>query len=539
MEQTDARPAIERADATAILSVLLILLGVVLIRNAWIAEDAYIMFRTIDNFQHGWGLTWNPTERVQAYTCPLWMFVLSGVSLITSEFYYSTIAFSIVITLGIAYLLAFKIANSPWAGIAGLTALLFSRGFIDYSTSGLENAMTHLILVWFCLVFFTREASPRSHFWLCLIACCGMLNRMDTVLFYLPALIYTYWQIPKWKGMQLTALGFLPFFLWEAFSLFYYGMLIPNTAYAKLNVGISKTEMMWQGIYYYLHGFSKDPLTMLVIACGLVLAWMTKSAKHRLLVIGIDLYLLYICKIGGDYMSMRFFTGPFIVAVVLLLRNAQLSRPQPALGLIAVLLLLGLTTPHNPIVNNDDYGTNDYAQEVDNKGIADERGFYYPHLGLLRAHRGRFVPDLYNRIRPNSKRRGVYVSGNVGQWVFAMHPTAHVIDQAALADSLLSRLPAASVKNWRVGHYLRNLPEGYEESVRSGKNMLADPNLARFYDRMKLIVSGDLFSRERMVAIWQLNTGQLDHLIDFRHYKKHTGPPGQTEIAEEPAKNRE
>jgi arabinofuranosyltransferase len=47
--------------------------------RAWLCDDAYITFRTVDNFIHGYGLTWNVAERVQAYTHPLWMLLLSGV----------------------------------------------------------------------------------------------------------------------------------------------------------------------------------------------------------------------------------------------------------------------------------------------------------------------------------------------------------------------------------------------------------------------------------------------------------------------------
>ncbi len=41
------------------------------------SDDAYITLRTVDNFINGYGLTWNISERVQAYTHPLWMFLLS------------------------------------------------------------------------------------------------------------------------------------------------------------------------------------------------------------------------------------------------------------------------------------------------------------------------------------------------------------------------------------------------------------------------------------------------------------------------------
>lgn len=60
--------------------VLLILLGIfalVLYRSAWLCDDAYITFRTVDNFINGYGLRYNTGERVQAYTHPLWLLLLS------------------------------------------------------------------------------------------------------------------------------------------------------------------------------------------------------------------------------------------------------------------------------------------------------------------------------------------------------------------------------------------------------------------------------------------------------------------------------
>ena len=50
----------------------------VLLRTAWLSDDALITFRTVLNFTHGYGLTFNVAERVQAYTHPLWMLMLTG-----------------------------------------------------------------------------------------------------------------------------------------------------------------------------------------------------------------------------------------------------------------------------------------------------------------------------------------------------------------------------------------------------------------------------------------------------------------------------
>lgn len=69
-------------------------LAIVLLTNAWILDDAYITFRTVDNLVHGLGLTWNVEERVQAFTHPLWMFVVSLCYLATHELFFTVILLS-------------------------------------------------------------------------------------------------------------------------------------------------------------------------------------------------------------------------------------------------------------------------------------------------------------------------------------------------------------------------------------------------------------------------------------------------------------
>jgi hypothetical protein len=65
--------------------------AVIVVVNAWMADDAFITLRTVDNFVAGHGLTWNVQERVQAYTHPLWMFLLSLLYVFTREPYFTGI----------------------------------------------------------------------------------------------------------------------------------------------------------------------------------------------------------------------------------------------------------------------------------------------------------------------------------------------------------------------------------------------------------------------------------------------------------------
>ena len=275
----------------------------IVVISAWLSDDAYITFRTIDNFINGFGLTWNVTERVQVYTHPLWMFILSAFYFITREIYFTSITVSILISTGAVLLLFYKLSNSITNTIFISLILIFSKAFIDYSTSGLENPLTHLLIVVFFILYFNEERRGNKLFNLSFIASLAVLNRMDTILIFLPALIVIYFRDNKWRGLLIVIAGFSPFILWEIFSLFYYGFPFPNTAYAKLNTGISQIELVQQGFYYFLYSFFLDPLTPIILLTGLTIPLVSKNRTLLPLAIGIVCYMIYILNIGGDFMG--------------------------------------------------------------------------------------------------------------------------------------------------------------------------------------------------------------------------------------------
>ncbi len=81
-----------RAARHYLIAAALALFLLELIRTAWVCDDAYITFRTVDNFVHGYGLRWNVDERVQGFTHPLWMLVVSLAYVVTREAYFTAIA---------------------------------------------------------------------------------------------------------------------------------------------------------------------------------------------------------------------------------------------------------------------------------------------------------------------------------------------------------------------------------------------------------------------------------------------------------------
>jgi arabinofuranosyltransferase len=480
---------------------------VFLLRTAWVSEDAYISFRVVSNFLSGYGLRWNTADRVQVFTDPLFVGLVTLVTWIGMDVYFATVAVSLVLTFAAFFLLA---ANATEFGVGILTAvLLFSKGFMDFSISGLENPATHCALAAYVFVYWRR----RDPFWLSLIAALAVTNRTDTVLLFLPSLAITYFQAgPKaWKRILW---GWSPFIFWSLFSLFYYGFLFPNTAYAKLHTGIPESDLLNQGIVYFINAIRCDTVTILAIAFGLVVAWL---AREWLLGAGVVLYLIYIVRVGGDFMSARFFTAPLILSVAILVRH---WRPQPVLaaGTIAVIAGLGMSIPSPTITSaNTEFST--VAHPLDVGGIADERGYYYQGAGLLRYHRYVLWPDTGGSfIGHDLKVKGVkvFVVGNIGYIGYQAGPAVHIIDPFGLGDALLARLPVKPGL-WRIGHFERELPAGYVDTITTGFNKISDPNIAEYYRHLQTVISGHLWTSRRVKEIFLFNIGYYEHLLPKYH----------------------
>ena len=150
--------------------------------------------------------------------------------------------------------------------------LVCSKAFVDYSTSGLENPLTHLLLAVFYAVY--HRSGPRTVLWLSLLAALGAVNRLDAMVFFGPSLAYALWQRRSVATLLDCGSGMMPLALWLLFSLFYYGFPFPNTAYAKLATGVPLGDRLSLGVEYLYNSLRIDPITLAVVAAALVVAAM-------------------------------------------------------------------------------------------------------------------------------------------------------------------------------------------------------------------------------------------------------------------------
>lgn len=493
---------------------LLLVLLLLVVKTAWVGDDAFITLRTVDNVIHGHGLVWNLGERVQSFTHPLWLLLLTLGYAIIREPFWTVYIVSGLVTLAACGLLLWRVAGSTTNAVLAGGALALSKFFVDYTTGGLGNPLLYLLAAWFVILWFrlrddldAGRPAGRPVFLLVLATALMILTRIDAVLLIGPPLLVALRRAgPRhWRPM---ALGLAPLVIWEIFAVIYFGFPVPNTAYAKLNTGIPLSDLAGQGLYYYQDLLRGDPLLALVLVAALVVVFRRPGRGERAFGVGMVLVLLYIVRIGGDFMAGRFFTLPYFLAVCLLARRP--TPPPRLVGVAAVVLGAALFVPRNPV-------TCAFAYDLppDFHGIADERGYYYPWTGALRRlaadrEEFEFVRGGKASREITDERGPAYQALDcVGMYPFFAGPDLYAVDRFALSNVFLARLPA-NVTNfrgsWRIGHFYRDFPEGYIESVSAEHNMLKDKELSYLYDQVQLVTTGPLFTRARWQAIWYLNT---------------------------------
>ena len=492
------------------------------LRLAWLGDDALITLRTALNVTHGWGLGFNATEAVQAYTHPLWFLLWTAVGSISGQWAFGVLAMGVAFTtLGVA-LLVFRMSSVPV--LIGVTSLLlFSNAFMEYSTSGLENSLAYTF-AGILLSLTGMHSQPRHEMWWAALlgfAAAGLfLTRMDLIIALIPVaitLVWGYRQHLKIVGVGLIAFA-LPTAFWFLWTYLNYGTALPNTFAAKRNVDIPLGELIFQGFRYLWVGFENDPVTLLAIALGVALALSLGTLIVRAWALGIIAYLGYILWIGGDYMGGRFLAVPVYISVFLIAltvkqvsgddKSGQIFSGRSAAALaatIAVLLSISAMgqTPvalANPQVARWDYGTS--------AGIADERGLSVERGRSLRSaliQGQEAVPTFKELNDPSAGELTLFsIHGLSKNWpgpgtadgtpvgveaicsllpvvALSTGPRTHLIDTCGLTDRFVATIPfkPATSLGWRAGHLERELPSGYVDAVETGDSeRVTDPELA-------------------------------------------------------------
>jgi arabinofuranosyltransferase len=513
----------------ALASLLTLTFLAVLIRTAWLSDDALITLRTVMNVTHGFGLRFNIDERVQTYTHPLWLAVLTAAYYLTSNVYFAAFMSSLLLSV-LAFWTAITRAASAWQGATVVVILFFSRAFVDFSTSGLENPLSCVLLAWFVFTIVRLDhASAESgvtpgsgleyrraltRLWL--LASLLYLTRPDDIVLVVPLLLMATWRGRGRGAVRAALIGLVPAAAWTGFAIVYYGFPFPNTAYAKLSMGIDPSELRTQGVLYLIDSIDRDPLTLTTILFAVLLAFKQRHRTAIGLAAGLLLYLGYIVSIGGDFMAGRFLAVPLFGAALLVGTWAEGARPF-WIAATVLFAALGSAGTHLPLWSNSSFG--DSGNRL--SGIIDERGVYFHDKSLVLARRSTFrEPDWPKAGAVSRPYQVMPTCGLMGTAGLDLGPYVHLLDECALADPLLAHLPAIHNPDWRTGHYRRMIPAGYKETLERGEDVIKDRGLHDYYEHLSTLTRSErIWSWLRLKEIVAVDAGRYDHLIDRIYYR--------------------
>ena len=299
--------------------VALVLVCVAFVAHAlfylFVQDDAYIFFRYSENWTNGWGPVWNQGERVEGYTSPAWLAVLTLLRLAAGSFEPGVHVISVglgVGTLVLLFMLAGGIARNVWAGLAAALLMASDRQFALWSTSGMETRLFGFLVLGVAVLAWRRPQrtiSPTENLvlgptllLLCLTRPEGFLFAGLTLLFLLvtdAATLGSRWAL---GGLGLWLAG-VAGHLWWRWS--FYGDVLPNTFYAKV------PGFDFSSGWSYLSDFALSfPVFTLAAGLGLFYhlgtALITKTLTFEsALSATLLVYLSYVTAIGGGFMEFR------------------------------------------------------------------------------------------------------------------------------------------------------------------------------------------------------------------------------------------
>ena len=326
----------------------------------WVQDDAYINFRIIGNLLAGHGPVFNIGERVEAYSDPLWLFLLALAHAVlpwASLEWTSAILGIVCAVAGVLFggRAIQRLAGSRGAGTVvpiGLFVFSVVAGVWEYVTGGLEMGM---VFFWIGLSFWLlvrvehmRTEALRA----AVVMGLGPLIRPELVLesaVFLGTLVVVI-AAPNWKGptrptrryaIPLASAAALPV-IYELWRMAYFAMFVSNTALAK-----SAGSAWWGQGFTYLWNFVAPytlwlPFLLIVpLMAPRILRWWRAGDRIGVLVLASPIVAglvdtVYVVHVGGDYQHARLLLPAFFaicVALYVEVRQLRTIAVVPVVGI--------------------------------------------------------------------------------------------------------------------------------------------------------------------------------------------------------------
>ncbi len=299
------------------------------LRYAWLLDDAFIFFRYVDNLIFlERGLVFNEGEYVEGFSSPLWTLALVPLRAAGMNYWWIVRALGVVSFVGFWLLLVSLRDATVERGRPTLNFpllyLAFLYGPLCYFTSGMETPWIQVIAVAYALhVFRPGLLAPQ------ILVGLSPMVRHELLLPFLAVVAWSWWRerrFPRTTALLGAGVGgaYLLFRIW------YYADLFPNTFYLK-----NDTQLSWGLAYLHdtlvAYGVYALAPALLVLALALWRRGEDVEWRERALLLAMAaMVAAYVIKIGGDGRHYRYLAFPFCLAVC-----AGAGLPERALARFA------------------------------------------------------------------------------------------------------------------------------------------------------------------------------------------------------------
>ena len=467
--------------------------GLLLLRTAWVSDDAYLTLRSVEHAASGFGVRWNIADRVQVYDHPLWLIVLLAGRLVSADAYYTTLGISIAASLTTVWIVIRR-ATTDLAIVVVVTAAALSPLFLTFSTSGLESPLVHVLVA----AFVAAALAGRSAGTIASLAGLLILTHWATVFLVAPVIAPLL--LPSIRQARLViALSALPTLAWLLGAWWYYGTVGSSLQVADRAAGLVWSDRAGAGWAFLRETAQFDPLLVAVSLIGLYLGVVMRGTAARI-ALGSGLAIAWAVLSGGSDMIGRHLTASFVVGAGLVVRYLAGASPWASMAALAGVLTCAVMSPVSTLTSDASYGRSlAFVGQMQ-----DPRAAHYQATGLLlqsRPQRAPNHPDI-DHARASMVPGGSLVARRVpGMVGFAAGPEVYVVDRQGRTDPLLARLPPAPGPRWpwRADH---RTPEGYIERLPDGTPVEAA--LDQLTRDIRAVTRGSLVSPGRVTALLRL-----------------------------------
>jgi arabinofuranosyltransferase len=293
---------------------------------AWIPDDAYISFQYARSFVEGDGLVFNPDERVEGFSNPLWTMLLALVARTGREIEAvapllscAAAVLSIVVFLLLllrAYPVSASTDRRSSTLIVGSLTFAYASSFplAFYATSGLETAPYVLCLLVGAALHLraVSRGSGWAHYASLAAFLAGALMRPEGIGFLLVSVAFLLFRVRTLSGRLIAALFLSVFAYLTALSIRfeYYGGFVPNTYFAKPPATLHYLSPITTGLQY-LSRFLTQSGVVLMLVLALVIPQDQRKRYAWVYLWALAAYqIFFMVYVGADVLRFDRFTVP-------------------------------------------------------------------------------------------------------------------------------------------------------------------------------------------------------------------------------------